>query len=71
MASDNLIKEGKDKNNIFITGNTVIDAMSYTVRQDYSHPELDWVGDDRLILITAHRRENLGIPMHNMFRGFR
>ena len=71
MASDNLIKEGKDKNNIFITGNTVIDAMSYTVRQDYSHPELDWVGDDRLILITAHRRENLGIPMHNMFRAIR
>ncbi len=54
-----------------MTGNTVIDAMQHTVRTDYSHPELDWVGDNRLIFITAHRRENLGEPMHRMFRAIR
>lgn len=70
-AAENLIKEGKEKESIFITGNTVIDAMQHTVTDDYSHPELDWVGDDRLIFITAHRRENLGQPMHNMFRAIR
>ena len=51
--------------------NTGIDALRYTVREGYSHPELDWVGDSRLILITAHRRENLGEPMHRMFRAIR
>lgn len=56
---------------IFITGNTVIDAMQHTVKEDYTHPELEWVGDDKLIFITAHRRENLGEPMHNMFRAIR
>ena len=71
MAADNLIKEGKDPSKIFITGNTVIDAMQHTVKEDYSHPELDWVGDGKLIFITAHRRENLGQPMHNMFRAIR
>lgn len=71
MAADNLIKEGKDSSKIFITGNTAIDAMQHTVRKDYSHPELEWVGDEKLIFITAHRRENLGAPMHNMFRAIR
>ena len=71
MAADNLIKEGKDPSKIFITGNTVIDAMQHTVKEDYTHPELEWVGDGKLIFITAHRRENLGEPMHNMFRAIR
>lgn len=71
LAADNLRKEGKVERNIYITGNTVIDAMQHTVRQDYYHPELSWVGGDKLIFITAHRRENLGEPMHNMFRAIR
>lgn len=71
LAAENLISEGKDPTTIYITGNTVIDAMQHTVREDYEHPELDWVGDDKLIFITAHRRENLGKPMHNMFRAIR
>lgn len=71
LAADNLIKEGKNPANIYITGNTVIDAMQHTVRDNYTHPELEWVGDDKLIFITAHRRENLGQPMHNMFRAIR
>lgn len=70
-AANNLLKEGKNPENIYITGNTVIDAMKHTVRDDYTHPELEWVGDDKLIFITAHRRENLGEPMHNMFRAIR
>ena len=56
---------------IYVTGNTVIDAMQHTVREDHIHPELEWVGDDKLIFITAHRRENLGDSMHNMFREIR
>ena len=71
MAADNLIKEGKNPSKIYITGNTVIDAMQHTVKDDYTRPELEWVGDDKLIFITAHRRENLGEPMHNMFRAIR
>lgn len=71
LAADNLRREGKKLDTIYITGNTVIDAMQHTVRSDYSHPELDWVGDGKLIFITAHRRENLGEPMHNMFRAIR
>lgn len=70
-SKNNLIKEGKDPNKIFVTGNTVIDAMAHTVKEDYYHPELDWAKDSRLIFITAHRRENLGEPMHNMFRAIR
>lgn len=70
-ARDNLLREGKDADSIYVTGNTVIDAMQHTVVEDYSHPELDWVGDDKLIFITAHRRENLGEPMHDMFRAIR
>lgn len=71
LAAENLLKEGKKRDSIYITGNTVIDAMKHTVTEDYTHPELEWVGDDKLIFITAHRRENLGEPMHNMFRAIR
>ena len=71
LARSNLMKEGKRAETIYVTGNTVIDAMQHTVRSDYSHPELDWVGPDKLIFITAHRRENLGEPMHHMFRAIR
>ncbi|MCR5343427.1 MAG: UDP-N-acetylglucosamine 2-epimerase (non-hydrolyzing) [Butyrivibrio sp.] len=71
LSRDNLIHEGKKPETIFVTGNTVIDAMQHTVQSDYKHPELDWLGDDRLIFITAHRRENLGQPMHQMFRAIR
>lgn len=70
-SKDNLIKEGRDPEKIWITGNTAIDALKTTVRDDYSHPELDWAKGSRLIFITAHRRENLGEPMHNMFRAIR
>ncbi len=71
LARKNLIEEGKDPATVYVTGNTVIDALKTTVRENYSHPELDWAADSRLILITAHRRENLGIPMENMFRAIR
>lgn len=70
-AAQNLLREGKDPNGIFITGNTVIDAMRQTVSEDYSHPELEWADGSKLIFITAHRRENLGEPMHRMFRAIR
>lgn len=71
LAKDNLLREGKKESTIYVTGNTVIDAMRHTVKEDYTHPELDWVGDGKLIFITAHRRENLGKPMHQMFRAIR
>ena len=71
LAVDNLIREGKDPSSIILTGNTVIDAMKYTVTSSYKHPEFDWVGSSKLIFITAHRRENLGDPMHHMFRAIR
>lgn len=71
MAKNNLIAEGKDPKTVFVTGNTVIDAMQHTVIEEYEHEELKWVGNDRMIFITAHRRENLGEPMHNMFRAIR
>lgn len=71
LTAEHLIKEGKNPETIYITGNTVIDAMQHTVKDDYSHPQLDWVGDSKLIFITAHRRENLGEPMHHMFRAIR
>lgn len=67
QSADNLKKEGKDPRAIFITGNTSIDALHTTVRPDYHHPLLDWVGSNRLILLTAHRRENLGKPMRHIF----
>jgi len=71
LARANLLKEGKNAETIFVTGNTAIDALQTTVREDYVHPELEWAKDSRLILITAHRRENLGAPMKNMFRAIR
>ena len=70
-ARENLIKEGKDPDRIWVTGNTVIDALKTTVRNDYTHPELEWAKGSRLIFITAHRRENQGEPMHHMFRAIR
>lgn len=71
LSRDNLLKENIDSEKIYITGNTAIDAMSTTVDKDYRHEVLDWVGDSRMILLTAHRRENLGEPMRNIFRGIR
>lgn len=71
IAAENLIREGKKKDSIFVTGNTAIDALATTVKSEYCHPELKWVGDSRLILITAHRRENLGKPMEQMFRAIK
>ena len=70
-ARDNLLREGKRAETIFVTGNTAIDALKYTVRPEYATADLDWAADSRLILITAHRRENLGAPMHHMFRAIR
>ena len=70
-AKENLVREGKNEEKIWITGNTVLDALKTTVKEDYTHPELDWAKGSRLIFITAHRRENLGQPMHNMFRAIR
>lgn len=71
LSKENLLKEGKNPDSIYVTGNTAIDALKTTVREDYTHPELDWAADSKLIIITAHRRENLGEPMHNMFRAIR
>lgn len=70
-ARENLIKEGRAESSIWVTGNTVIDALKTTVKKDYTHPELEWAKGSRLIFITAHRRENLGQPMHHMFRAIR
>ena len=71
LSKDNLIKEGKAEDSIYITGNTAIDALKTTVREDYTHPELEWAEGSRLIILTAHRRENLGEPMHQMFKAIR
>lgn len=71
LSRENLLKENLPDEKIYVTGNTVIDAMSTTVEENYTHPELDWLGEDKLILLTAHRRENLGEPMKNIFRGIR
>ncbi len=70
-SRENLLREGKQADSIFVTGNTAIDALKTTVRENYAHPELEWAADSRLVVITAHRRENLGQPMHNMFRAIR
>lgn len=70
-AKENLLREGKDPSTVYVTGNTAIDALKTTVRREYTHPELEWASGSRLILITAHRRENLGIPMEHMFRAIR
>lgn len=68
LARKNLISEGKPKNNIFVTGNTAIDALKMTIKKDYNHPIIDKIGNDRMILLTSHRRENLGNPMKNIFK---
>lgn len=70
-AKDNLIREGKNSETIYVTGNTVIDALKTSVRADYTHPMLTWAEDSRLVLLTAHRRENLGIPLYDIFKGIK
>lgn len=71
LSRQNLLREGKDESTIYVTGNTAIDALKTTVKEGYTHPELEWADGKRLIIITAHRRENLGEPMHHMFRAIR
>ena len=71
LSKENLLREGKGEETIYVTGNTAIDALKTTVREDYTHPELEWAKGSRLITITAHRRENLGEPMHQMFRAIK
>lgn len=71
LSKQNLLKEGKNPDSIYVTGNTAIDALKTTVRENYTHPELEWAKGSRLIMITAHRRENLGEPMRHMFKAIR
>lgn len=71
QSKQNLLKEGKDEKKIYVTGNSAIDALKTTVNENYTHEIFDWLGDDKLILLTAHRRENLGEPMRNMFRAIK
>ena len=71
LSKQNLLKEGKNPDSIYVTGNTAIDALKTTVRENYTHPELKWARGSRLIMITAHRRENLGEPMRHMFKAIR
>ena len=71
LSRGNLLREGKNADDIYVTGNTAIDALKTTVRADYTHPELEWAEGSRLIMLTAHRRENLGEPMYHMFRAIR
>ena len=71
LSKNNLLKEGKKTESIYVTGNTAIDALKKTVRESYTHPQLEWAKGSRLIMITAHRRENLGEPMHRMFKAIR
>lgn len=71
LSKRNLLNEGKKEESVYVTGNTAIDALKTTVRNDYCHPELEWAKGSRLIMLTAHRRENLGEPMYHMFRAIR
>ena len=71
LSKQNLLNEGKNEKSIYVTGNTAIDALKTTVRNDYHHELFDWIGNNKLIMITAHRRENLGEPMKNMFRAIK
>ena len=71
LSKENLLKEGKNPKNVYVTGNTAIDALKTTVREDYTHPELEWAKGSKLIMLTAHRRENLGEPMYHMFRAIK
>ena len=70
-SKENLLKEGKDETKIYVTGNSAIDALKTTVTKEYKNEILDWLGEDKLILLTAHRRENLGEPMRHMFRAIK
>ena len=70
-SKNSLLKEGKNPEAIYVTGNTAIDALATTVREDYSHPVFNWLGTDKMILLTAHRRENLGEPMRHMFKAIK
>lgn len=70
-SRQNLLREMKNVDNIFVTGNTAIDALKTTVRTDYYHPELEWAKDSRLVLLTAHRRENLGEPLRHIFKAIK
>lgn len=70
-AKNNLLSEGKDPDSVFVTGNTVIDALKITIRDDFSDETLEWAKDSRLVLLTAHRRENWGEPLRNIFSGIR
>ena len=71
VSKGNLLREGRAEDTIYVTGNTAIDALKTTVREDYTHPQLEWAEGSRLIMLTAHRRENLGEPMHQMFRAIK
>lgn len=71
MSQENLLNEGKSAEGIFVTGNTAIDALNTTVRDEYEHEVTEWAKGSRLITLTAHRRENLGQPMKNMFKAIR
>lgn len=70
-SKNSLLNEGKKQENIYVTGNTAIDALSTTVKPDYTNSILEWAKDSRLIMITAHRRENLGEPMRGMFKAIK
>ena len=67
MSKNNLLKEGKDEKSIYVTGNTAIDALKTTVKEKYHNSIFEWIGKDRMIMLTAHRRENLGEPLVHMF----
>lgn len=71
LSKQNLINEGKNVDSIYVTGNTAIDALKTTVKEEYTHPELEWAKDSKLIMLTAHRRENIGEPMRNMFKAIK
>ena len=70
-SKNSLLSEGKKEETIYVTGNTAIDALATTIKKDYTHPAFEWLGEDKLILLTAHRRENLGEPMRNMFKAIK
>jgi len=70
-SKQNLINEGKDESTIYVTGNTAIDALKTTVKENYTHEQLEWASDSRLVMLTAHRRENLGEPLRNIFKAIR
>lgn len=71
LSKENLLKQNIKEDKIYVTGNTAIDAMDTTVDFDYTHEVIDWVGDSRMILLTAHRRENLGEPMKHIFKAIK